>query len=487
MKYTSLTIKELHEAYVRKEVTPKEVVLEVISLLKKDKNNAIEYIMEKEALEMVKNLGEVEKDNYLWGIPFVIKDNFSTKDVPTTGSSNILNGYIPLFNATVVDKLYEKKAIPVAKSTLDELAMGGTGTTGHLGTTFNPYDKSHTRYVGGSSSGSAALTAAGIVPFSLGSDTGDSVRKPASYAGLVGFKPTWSRISRFGLFPFAPSLDTVGYFTRSVFDAAVLLNVLAGRDDKDSTSSSNKVDNYIDFVDKPIKNLKIASIEEIDTTISDDKFKSNYKNLLNSLKKKGAIVDKISLSSKMLASMFPTYFVISCAEATSNNANLDGIKFGPYYEGKSYDEVMKKARTKGFGELIKRRFIFGSFALMKDNQKDLFIKAQKNRRYIVDTVNEVLKKYDFIIAPAATSVAPKFNDSNEVNKLSENYLIGENHLVIANFAGLPSMTLPLGLNEGLPFGVNISGRPFEEGKMMSLAKAIEDITGLYNLYAKKEK
>ena len=171
---------------------------------------------------------EPEADNLLWGIPFVAKDNMSTKGILTTGSSNILNGYVPVYDATVIEKLRNRKAVLIGKATLDELAMGGSGTSGHLGKTFNPWNKEHDRLVGGSSCGSAAVTAAGIVPFALGSDTGDSVRKPASYAGLVGLKPTWSRISRYGLFPFAPSLDHVGYFTRSVEDSAIILEALAG-------------------------------------------------------------------------------------------------------------------------------------------------------------------------------------------------------------------------------------------------------------------
>ena len=246
--YEGKSILELHELLISKKVTPVELVKDVIKLSKKDNNNAFEYIMENEALEIASNLGEPEPNNLLWGIPFGIKDNFSTKDVPTTASSNILKGYVPVFDATVVEKLKNAKAIPIGKLTLDELAMGGTGTSGHLGVTHNPWDESKTRLVGGSSCGSAAVTSAGIVPFALGSDTGDSTRKPASYAGLVGFKPTWSRISRFGLFPFAPSLDTVGIFARNVTDVAIVTELLAGRDDKDSTSSTKPVGKYYENI-----------------------------------------------------------------------------------------------------------------------------------------------------------------------------------------------------------------------------------------------
>ena len=482
--YKDYTIKELHDLLVKKEITPLDLVNEAIRLAKEDTNNSFEYIMEKEAIEMASLLKEPEENNLLWGIPFIIKDNFSTKGIPTTGSSNILNGYVPVYDATVVKKLYEAKAIPVAKATLDELAMGGSGTSGHLGTTFNPYDKNHKHLIGGSSCGSASSVANGIVTFSLGSDTGDSIRKPASYAGLVGFKPTWSRISRFGLFPFAPSLDTVGYFTRSVEDAALLLPFLAGRDENDSTSSTKEVEDYLSYLDKPINNYKIAVVKEIFDAIKNENIKNAFLMTCKELEKKGVKIDFVNMGKELLESIFPTYFVISCAEATSNNANLDGIKFGPYYDGKTYEEVMSLARTKGFSELIKRRFVFGSFTLMKENQNDLFIRAQKNRRRIVDKVNEILKDYDFIYLPASPSVAPKVGESSD--RLSDEYLIADNHLALGNFAGLPSITLPIGFEDGLPFGANVMGRAFEEGKLFNISKSIEDITSLKGIYAKGE-
>ena len=476
-----LSILDLHNLYISKKTTPLEVVTEIIQLLKKDDNNAIEYLMEKEAIEMAKNIGEVEEDNLLWGIPFAVKDNISIKDVPCTGSSNILNGYVPVYSATVINKLLAKKAIPVVKAALDELAMGGTGTSGHLGATYNPYDKSHTHLIGGSSSGSAALTSAGLVPFALGSDTGDSVRKPASYAGLVGYKPTWSRISRFGLFPFAPSLDTIGYFTRSVDDASLLLDVLAGRDDNDSTSSSKKVDEYYKNIDVSVKNKNVVIIKEIIDAITDKEVLASFDNIVNKLKEEGVNVVYKNVDEELLRSLFPTYFVISCAEATSNNANLDGIKFGKYYDGKTYEEVMMKARTNGFSELIKRRFIFGSFALMRENQQDLFLRAQRNRRRIVENINDLLVDNDFILLPASPSSAPTFTDKSD--RLSEQYLLADNHLVIANFAGLPSLTLPLGMKNGLPYGVSVTGRAFEDLEVFQISKAIEKITNLKGLHA----
>ena len=480
--YEGKSILELHELLVSKKVTPLDLAKDAIEAAKKDNNNAFEYIMEKEAIEIASNLGEVEVNNPLWGIPFVIKDNMSTKDVPTTGSSNILNGYIPVFDATVVEKLKAAKAVPIGKSTLDELAMGGTGTSGHLGMTYNPYDKSHSRLVGGSSCGSAAVTAAGIVPFALASDTGDSTRKPASFAGLVGFKPTWGRFSRYGLFPFAPSLDTVGVFARNVEDVAIVSEVLSGRDDKDSTSSTKPVEHYYAELKKPCAFKRIAVIKEIVEAIKDKVVLEAFNKTLEGLKKKGYIVSEVSVSVELLTSLFPTYFVISCAEATSNNANMDGIKFGPLSNGSTFEEVVTEARTKGFSELIKRRFVIGSFALMKENQNELFVRAQKNRRRIVETINSILEDNDFIYLPAAPSIAPKVGEASD--RLSDEYLIADNHLVLGNFAGLPSITLPIGFEEGMPFGANLMGRAFEEKELFQVSYDLEQVTGLANVYAK---
>lgn len=485
MNYRNLSIDELHELLVNKKVTPLELAKEAIRLAKNDTNNAFEFINEEKALEFAKSLTIPEEDNPLWGIPYVAKDNFSTKDIPTTASSNILNGYVPLFDASVIEKLTAKKAVLIGKTTLDELAMGGTGTTGHLGITYNPHDRSHTHLVGGSSCGSAAAIADGIVPFALGSDTGDSTRKPASFAGLVGLKPTWSRISRYGLFPFAQSLDTVGIFTRNVKDCAYILNVLAGRDDRDSTSSNVEVDDYTLDINKPITGLTIGVIEEIVSTLKDQKAIDAFNKTLEGYKQKGAIIKYVHISNSILASLLPTYFVISCAEATSNNANLDGIKFGPYSDGSTYEEVVTKARTKGFSELIKRRFVIGSYALMSENQNELFIRAQKNRRRIVESINKCLSEVDVIYTPAAPSVAPKFSDKSD--RLSDEYLIADNHLVLGNFAGLPSITVPIAMIDGLPYGANLMTKAFSEKELFRFASALEEISRLKNLVAKEGK
>lgn len=474
----------MHNALVNKEITPLELVKLSLEAIKKDNNNAYEVILEESALKEASELKEIDKDNVFCGIPYVLKDNFSTEGILTTGSSNILNGYVPVYSSTVYQKLKDKHAILVAKATLDELAMGGTGTTGHKGKTYNPYDKSHTHQIGGSSCGSAVSVSSGAVPFALGSDTGDSVRKPASYAALVGFKPSWGRISRFGLFPFAPSLDHVAYFTRNVLDSALLLSLLAGRDEKDSSSSTKEVIDYASKINGEVKNYKVAVIKEIIDSIDDKDILDAFNSTVDNLTKLGIKVDYVSFNLDLLKAIYPTYIVISCAEATSNNANLDGIKFGPRFNGDTYEEVMMKARTNGFSELIRRRFVIGSYSLLKENQNELFLRAQKCRRLIVNEVNKILSTYDFIYLPASPTVAPLFASSSD--KLSNEYLIADNHLALANFAGLPSITLPIGFKNNLPFGGNFTGRAFEEEKVFNIASALEATLPYKNIYAKEE-
>jgi len=481
MSYLDLSIKEIHEALVNGKVTPLDLTNEALKRAKEDNNNAFEYICEKEALEQVANLDKVNKDSLLWGIPYVLKDNFSTKDIPTCGSSNILKGYVPVYNSEVYDRLTKAGAILIGKTTLDELAMGGTGMTGHLGYTYNPWDPSHKHMIGGSSCGSAACCANNIVPFAIGSDTGDSVRKPASHGGLVGIKPSWGRISRFGLFPFAPSMDHVGYFTRSVEDSAILLNFLAGRDYKDATSSNKSVDNYTKYDSS--RSFKLCYIKEIMDSLPNNYVRDSYNKLIDKLKNQGVIVEEAHMDKDLCRAIFPTYLVISCSEATSNNANLDGIKFGPRYDAEDYEDVMKQARTNGFSELIKRRFVIGSYSLYKENQQEVFLRAQKCRRLIVDAINDLLNKYDGILIPAAPTTAPLFLKDKHV-ELPEDFDIIDNYMAIGNFGGYPSITLPMDLNEGMPYGVNLTCKPFDEINLFAISQKIENVTGLKGLNAK---
>lgn len=480
MNYLDLTIEEIHNALLEGKVTPKQLVEESLKRAKNDNNNAFEYISEKEAFVALNQLDESKKNRLLWGIPFVLKDNFSTKDIPTCGSSNILKDYTPVFSSEVYQRLVDEGAIIIGKTTLDELGMGGSGTTGHLGPTYNPWDPSHKHQVGGSSSGSAAAIAAGIVPLAIGSDTGDSARKPASYAGLVGFKPSWGRISRFGLFPFAPSLDHVGYFTRSVKDSAIVLQSLAGRDEKDATSLDKPVEDYISNLSSDIKGKKIAIIDEILESFHDQEMLNAYHKTVSELEKRGAIINHVSMDKRLCLSIYPTYIIISCVESTSNNACLDGVIYGQRMEGNTYEEIVKNTRTKGFSESTKRRFIIGGYCLRRENQQSTFLRARKCRRLIVNAVNEILKENDAIYLPSAPSTAPLM-ESHHISAFSNEGFIADNYLTIANLAGLPSLTLPIGFENGLPFGGNITCRAFDEQNVFNIALAIEEITGLKNI------
>ena len=422
---------------------------------------------------------EKVKDTILTDIPYSLKDNFSTKGILTTACSNILKDYVPVYDATVYKKLKEAGAILLGKTTLDELAMGGTGTTGNTGVVRNPWDK--TRLIGGSSAGSAASVALGIVPFSIGSDTGDSVRKPASFGGVVGFKPTYGRISRYGLFAFASSLDHVGCFARNVKDCAYVTDIIKGQDEHDMTSLEDDGKSYVKSLNNDIKGRKLfyfkeacdlENYENTDDDILKETLKSFHDNL-GKLKEIGFEIEGISFDKNLLNAIYPTYMTISCAEATSNNANLTGIGFGTRGEGNSINEIIFDARTKGFSELIKRRFILGSFILQKENQEKLFLNASRVRRIIVEKMHELFEKYDGLIMPTSGGIAPKFKEKTD--QLSDRYLILENHLVIGNFGGFPSISLPSGFVNSMPISINITGNILKDDLVLNMANKIEEV------------
>ena len=480
--YRGKSIVELREELDSKQTTPEELF---------DKANKLAHYFQEDYNSFVTIIDKCkykDRDSKLNGIPYALKDNFSTSGILTTASSNILKDYVPVYDATVYKKLKNAGAVLVGKTVLDELAMGGTGTTGHTGIVRNPWDKE--RMIGGSSAGSAAAVALGIVPFSIGSDTGDSVRKPASHGGLVGFKPTYGRISRYGLFAFASSLDHVAMFTRNVKDMAIVTDVLKGKDINDMTTLNNDGKVYEDSIDNDIKGRKLFYIKEIcgkDTykDVDDKELQetiTKFHELLDKLREEGFIIEEVSMDKVLLEAIYPTYMCISCAEATSNNSNLTGIPFGPRGEGNSIEEIMFDARTKGFSELIKRRFILGSYILQRENQEKLFLNAQRVRRMIVDKMNEFFNEFDGMIAPCSGGPASTFDATSE--KLSDRYLILENHLAIGNFGGFPSITLPFTMVDGLPVGINLTGRVREDDVVLNMANKIESVTGLKDIYSK---
>ena len=420
---------------------------------------------------------EMDGNSILRGIPYALKDNISTKGILTTASSNLLKDYIPLYDATVYKKLKEAGAVLMGKTVLDELAMGGTGTTGHTGIVKNPWDK--TRMIGGSSAGSASSVALGIVPFAIGSDTGDSIRKPAAYGGVVGYKPTYGRISRYGLFSFASSLDCVGVFSRSVKDTAYVMDVIKGYDKKDMTSLPDENISYIDNLNNDVRGKKLFYMKEameIDNGNTELKaIMDNFKCVIDKCRELGIEVEEVSFRKDLLEAIYPSYMCISCAEATSNNSNLTGIPFGSRIDGSSIEDIMMKTRTEGFSELIKRRFVLGSYILQKENQEKLFLNAGRVRRLIVDGINELFKEYDGLIMPTTGDIAPLFDKASD--KLSDEYLILGNHLVIGNFGGFPSISIPSGFVNNMPVSVNITGRAKEDSLVLNLANKIEEVLG----------
>lgn len=405
-----------------------------------------------------------------WDI--ALKDNINMKDTLTTASCKLLSNHKSIYNAHVVDRLLDEGAVIVAKTSMDELGMGGTNLSAITGPVYNPYDI--TRISGGSSGGSAALVGAKAVRAALGSDTGDSVRKPAAYCGAVGVKPTYGRISRYGVIPYASSLDHVGYFTQNVADAACLLEVLAGRDDRDMTSSMEPVVSYSKLLDMDLEGKRIGIFKTVEDAIENEAIKASFVQFKEKLEAQGAILVEKSIEKTLVRTMLPVYSVISNSEAVANHANLDGVRFGLSQEGDSLEEIMKNTRTNGFSSLIKRRFIFGAFALDDANQKEVFDQAKKVRRLLVNAYASCFEDVDIMVTLASGTVAPKV-ENQLMDELSDAYLIGENHMVINNFSGYPSMTLPLDLVDGLPVGINISTQPFTEAKMFAYGQAFESL------------
>ena len=483
MKYMNKSITELHEMLVKGEVTSDELVKESLKLSHEveDKYNAFVTI-----LDDAKG-GEVT-DNLLSGIPYGVKDNYSTKDILSTGSSNTLKDYVPFFDATAVEHLNDAGAIKVNKTAMDEFGMGGTGTTCHTGTVLNPWDPK--RMCAGSSAGSACAVASGVYPYALGSDTGDSIRKPAAYCGIVGYKPTYGMISRYGLFAFASSLDHCGVLTRNVTDAAIVVDTMKGIDKYDMTSWDSSKINLYRSLNGNIKGKKLCYIKEI---VDKDRYKNaskellehldNFYKTLDILRGLGVEVSEVSVDEVLLNALPSVYVVISCAEATSNMSNLTGIIFGPRGEGDNYIDMMKDHRTKGFSPLIKRRFVIGSYVLQKENQERYFKNAQRVRRLLVDRWKEIFKDYDAVILPVGSGPAKKLEGSKDI--LDKNTAILEEHLQIGNFGGFPSITIPDGFIDNLPVGINITGNCYDDANVLNIAYALEQAMDYHDQIAKE--
>lgn len=485
MTYMDKGIKEIHEALLKKVVTSEDLIKESLEKSHKlqDECNAFVTILDEAKPKEI-------TDDLLSGIPYGVKDNYSTKDVLSTGSSNTLKDYVPFFTATSIENLEARGAVMVNKTVMDEFGMGGTGTTGHTGNVLNPWDK--TRMCAGSSSGSAAAVAAGVYPYATGSDTGDSIRKPAAYCGIVGYKPTYGMISRYGLFPFASSLDHCGVLTRSVEDAAIVTDAMKGKDKNDMTSWDSSNINLYKSLDGNVKGKKLCYVKEIcdinNYPDADDELKKhlqNFQSVLEKAKKLGMEIEEVTVDQTLLNAEPSVYVVISCAEATSNLSNLTGFIFGPRAEGNKWYEEMKNYRTKGFSPLIKRRFVIGSYVLQSQNKDRYFHNAQKVRRLLVDRWNELFEKYDAVILPVGSGPAKKIEGaSNILDKQTQTL---EDHLQIGNFGGFPSITIPDGFVNNLPVGLNITGKCYDDENILNIAYALEKTMNYKNQIAKEVK
>jgi len=479
------SITELHEMLKSGTVTSDELVKEAINdahRVNEELNAFVTIIDDAKGCEVT--------DSILSGIPYAVKDNYSTKGILSTGSSNTLKDYVPFFDATAVKNLAKHGAIPVSKTAMDEFGMGGTGTTGHTGIQKNPWDLN--RLCSGSSSGSAAAVAAGVIPYALGSDTGDSIRKPAGFCGVVGYKPTYGMISRYGLFPFASSLDTCGVITRNVKDAAIVVDAMKGIDKNDMTSWDSSHINLNNDLTDDVKGKKMFYIKEIcdieNYPNASEELKTyflKFKEMLKLCEEAGMSIEGVSVDRKILNALPSVYQVISCAEATSNMSNLTGFIFGPRGEGENYKEMMKDHRTKGFSSLIKRRFIIGSYVLQSENQEKYFRNAQRVRRMIVDKIKELFKEYDAYISPV--DQGPAWLIDSDYNTMDDPTSVLTDQLQIANWGGFPSITIPCGFVSDMPVAINITSNCYEDQMALNIAYALESKMNYKDQIAKEVK
>ena len=466
--YLDLSIKEINRKLINKEIKPLDLVEEAFYKIENSNFNAFITLNKEDAIKHAIELENKEVDNILFAIPIAIKDNILTKDLRTTAASHMLDDFIPIYDATAVTKVKEKNMIIIGKTNMDEFAMGSTGETSYFGPALNPWDL--TKVPGGSSSGNASAISAGLVPLAIGSDTGGSIRQPASFCGLVGLKATYGRISRYGVIAFSSSLDQLGPMSRNVYENALLLNIISGKDENDLTSVS-KDEDFTRLIDKDIKGLKIGVPKYYLNEKINKEITFKVKEVIKVLESKGCIIDLIDIN--YLEYAIPLYQVIALGEASSNLARYDGIKFG--YVANSFnnlEELYKNTRTEGFGREVKRRLMIGSYVLSGKNAHKYYHKALRLREEMTTSFKETFKKYDLIIGPTNTDVA--YNLGTKEDDALKSFF--DDLLTIpVNMAGLPALSLPIGFNkDNLPIGLHIIGNYFEEAKIYQLASFIEE-------------
>lgn len=469
MKYLNKNVLELHELLKDKKIKPIDLVEEAFANIEENKElNAYITLNKEEAIKQAKELENKEVDNVLFGMPIAIKDNIVTKDLLTTCASHMLENFTPIYDATVIEKIKSKNMIIIGKTNMDEFAMGSTSRTSYFGAPLNPWNKE--RISGGSSGGSAVTIAARDLPFALGSDTGGSIRQPSSYCGIVGMKPTYGRVSRYGLIAFASSMDQIGPMTKNVYENALLLNAIVGKDNKDLTSANKEAEDFTRLIGKDIKDMKIAVPKYFMSDIVSNEVKSKIEETINLLKNAGAVVDYVDM--KYLDQAVTLYQVIALGEASSNLARFDGIRYGFSAENpENIKDVYFKTRQEGFGTEVKRRIMVGAHILSGENAKVYYDKAMSVRAAMRDEFKRIYKDYDLIIGPTATTTAYAQTESldDPLKSFLDDVLVNP-----ANMAGLPGLNVPVGFdNSNMPIGMHIIGNDFDEARMYQLASYIE--------------
>jgi len=472
-----LTLKELRTKLINGETTAALATQDVLKqiLAKEPQVRAYLSVFKEQALrqaeqadrKLQKEGAAAYKTQPLLGIPLSIKDNMNLLNTETTCASKILKGYISRYTATAVQKLQDAGAVILGKTNLDEFAMGSSTENSAWQKTTNPWNSECVP--GGSSGGAAASVAADECFGALGSDTGGSIRQPASFCGVVGLKPTYGVVSRYGLVAFASSLDQIGPLTKTVEDAGLILNVIAGHDAQDSTSVALPPQDYTALLTRDIKGLKIAVITELMGDGIEANVRQTIQTALDALKKQGAVITEIKMPSFKYA--LAAYYLVATSEASANLARFDGVRFGHRSKGaKDVLELFKRSRAEGFGPEVKRRIMLGTYALSAGYYDAYYLKAQKVRTVIKQDYAKAFAQYDAVISPTSPSVAFKFGD--KVNNPLSMYL-SDIATIPVNLAGLPGISVPCGLADGLPVGLQIVAQEFAEQKLLQIAAAVE--------------
>ena len=457
------TIKELSSMLRSKEVSNYELLQETFELVKEYKNlNAFITLNEENALKKARDLDNNPSDLTLSGIPIAQKDLFVTKDLRTTCGSNMLSNFIPPYSATVIENLENAGCISIGKTNMDEFAMGSSNETSFYGNVNNPWGEK--LVPGGSSGGSAAVVAAGIVPAATGTDTGGSIRQPASLCGITGIKPTYGRISRWGMIAFASSLDQAGPMARTAEDCAILMNVMCSHDIKDTTSLDENIPDFTKGLDAPIKGLKIGIVKEFDLSKLDSNVVKVFEDSKKHYESLGVEFEEVSLPNINLS--VPTYYVVAPAECSSNLSRFDGVKFGKRCNDPAdLEDLYIRSRSEGFGDEVKRRILIGSYVLSAGFYDAYYKKAQQVRRLIKNDFDNAFKYVDLIMSPTTRGTAFEAGSMSDPIQM----YLEDLFTVPANLAGLPGISIPSGSLDSKPLGIQLIGNSLQEGQLLNVA------------------